>query len=71
MAKDYAIVDGKMIRHQRWSLGVTQGELARKVGVSLKTIAGYEGSSTAISLEILEKIAEAQGVNIEYYLHAT
>ena len=71
MSEDYVIMDGRMIRHRRWKLGVTQGELARKVGVSIDTIAKFEVSSAAISLELLKKIADAQGVNVEYYLHNT
>lgn len=52
-------VVGKKVRKRRRELGITQEELADKVGIS-RVYAGYiEQGRHAPSLEVLEKIAKA------------
>jgi len=49
---------------KRFSVGLTQIELARLVGVGGSTLAQYELGYRAPSQEIMEKIAFALGVKI-------
>lgn len=53
------------IRERRKELGLTQKELAKKVGVSFRTIQNYENGITPPSLYIIEKIALALEVFVE------
>lgn len=53
------------IRERRKELGLTQKELAKKVGVSFRTIQNYENGITPPSLYIIEKIALALEVSVE------
>ena len=56
---------GFNIRERRKQLGLTQKELAKKVGVSFRTIQNYENGITPPSLYIIEKIALALEVSVE------
>ena len=56
---------GFNIRERRKELGLTQKELAKKVGVSFRTIQNYENGITPPSLYIIEKIALASEVSVE------
>lgn len=56
---------GFNIRERRKELGLTQKELAKKVGVSFRTIQNYENGITPPSLYIIEKIALALEVSVE------
>jgi len=53
------------IRERRKELKLTQKELAKKVGVSFRTIQNYENGITPPSLYIIEKIALALEVSVE------
>lgn len=53
------------IRERRKELGLTQKELAKKVGISFRTIQNYENGITPPSLYIIEKIALALEVSVE------
>lgn len=56
---------GFNIRERRKELGLTQKELAKKVGVSFRTIQNYENGITPPSLYIIKKIALALEVSVE------
>ncbi|WP_455937872.1 helix-turn-helix domain-containing protein [Gemella morbillorum] len=53
------------IRERRKELGLTQKELAKKAGVSFRTIQNYENRLTPPSPHIIEKIAIALDTPIE------
>jgi transcriptional regulator with XRE-family HTH domain len=50
---------GKKVKKRRISLGLTQEELAEKVGISRAYMGFIEQSRNVPSLEILDKIAKA------------
>ena len=50
---------GKKIQKKRKDLGLTQDELAEKVGISLTYMGFIEQGRYAPSLEVLNKIAKA------------
>lgn len=54
------------LKQERIKNGLTQVELAQKVGVTARTIQNYEmGERTPSNLEIAQKIADALGTTIE------
>lgn len=55
---------GEYIRSKRETLGMKQGELARKVGVAVPTISLYEAGKRTPDLETLRKIAGAINTNL-------
>ncbi len=60
---------GEKIRDGRNKIGLTQQELAKKLGVSLRTITNYEtGSMYPKKREIYSKLAELLDVDINYLL---
>ena len=65
-------VFSKRLREERKAAGLSQRELAEKLGISQSTYKGYEfmGTSTGRqpSLEIVCKIAEVLGVSVDYLL---
>lgn len=52
------------IRDTRKSVGMTQKELAKKSGVSIATIQGYEQKKFAPKLDTLKKIASGLGLSV-------
>jgi transcriptional regulator with XRE-family HTH domain len=54
---------GDLVRYNRDRLGMTQAELGDAVGKSLETIGRIERGVTAPSLSLLEKLADALGVD--------
>lgn len=59
---------GKKIKILRKTRGLTQQQLADKLGIKRATISNYEiGRRSPSNVKELEKIAEALGVNIEYF----
>lgn len=54
---------GKNIRQYRKVAGLTQEELAQKVGISTMSIRRYENGERIASKEIIETIAAALGVD--------
>ena len=60
---------GDKIRNERNRLGLSQDELAEKIGVTRRVISSYENdSSRPRGTERYNKLAEALGVNINYLL---
>jgi len=59
---------GKYLRQLREAEALTIRELAKKVGISHNTLAGYERESIMPSLQNAYTIAEYFGVPVEYLL---
>lgn len=57
---------GEKIREGRANLGITQTELAEKIGVTLRTITKYEKQGVMPRGANLQKLAEVLGVSIAY-----
>lgn len=55
---------GEKLRRLRKAQGLTQGELAEKVGVDIKTIVRYETGKNSPKVEILELITKELGAKI-------
>lgn len=60
-----------IIKRLRSSAGLTQVELAEKLGVSRSTIGMYETGTRNPDSEMLEKIADLFNVDIDYLLGRT
>lgn len=57
------------LKKKRLALGLTQSELAEKVGVSLRTIQNYEsGFHRATNINIVRKLAEVLGTDFDELL---
>jgi transcriptional regulator with XRE-family HTH domain len=64
---DYADI-GRRIRIQRRYLNITQGELAKRIGVSASFIGHLERGSRQASLETLVALANELDVSTDYLL---
>ena len=53
---------GQIVRERRDSLGLTQAELARRVGCATITVRKTEANDIRPSVQIAERLAEALGV---------
>ena len=58
---------GKRVRHRRWMVGMTQQQLAEKVGIKFQQIQKYETGTNRISASRLWDIAEALNVPVEFF----
>jgi len=58
---------GKRVRHRRWMVGMTQQQLADKVGIKFQQIQKYETGMNRISASRLWDISDALGVSINYF----
>ncbi len=58
---------GKRIRHRRWMVGMTQQQLAEKVGIKFQQIQKYETGMNRVSASRLWDIAEAVDVSISFF----
>ena len=52
---------GKRVRHRRWLIGMTQQQLADKVGVTRQTIVALEKGAYTPSLALALRIARLFG----------
>lgn len=60
---------GEKVRQARLSRGMTQAELAKAIGVSLRTVVGYENMETyPKKRETYHRLAEVLGVDVNYLL---
>lgn len=59
---------GQKLRNMRRYLGLTQMELAEKVGISFQQIQKYEKGITNISVERLRQVSEALGTAMNVFL---
>ena len=55
----------KNMRKRRIELGLSQKELAKKVGVSFRTIQNYENKKTTPTSAVMEAISIALGMGLE------
>ncbi|PRX38412.1 Transcriptional regulator, contains XRE-family HTH domain [Meinhardsimonia xiamenensis] len=58
---------GKRVRHRRWMVGMTQQQLAEKVGIKFQQIQKYETGMNRISASRLWDIAEALQVPVSFF----
>jgi transcriptional regulator with XRE-family HTH domain len=58
---------GKRVRHRRWMVGMTQQQLADKVGIKFQQIQKYETGMNRVSASRLWDIADALGVGISFF----
>lgn len=57
------------LKERRRILGISQAELAKKIGITGRTIQNYElGTRNPQSIEIAQKLAEALETTVEYLL---
>ncbi|MCB5410290.1 helix-turn-helix domain-containing protein [Pseudogemmobacter faecipullorum] len=58
---------GKRIRHRRWMLGMTQQQLADKVGIKFQQIQKYETGMNRVSASRLWDVSDALSVQISFF----
>jgi transcriptional regulator with XRE-family HTH domain len=58
---------GKRVRHRRWMVGMTQQQLAEKVGIKFQQIQKYETGMNRVSASRLWDIAEALDVPVSFF----
>ena len=58
---------GEKIRELREKLGMTQTELAEKIGVSKSMVSAYENDIRKPSFSVLESLSEALGVHFGHF----
>jgi transcriptional regulator with XRE-family HTH domain len=58
---------GQRVRQQRWIIGMTQQQLAARVGIKFQQIQKYETGMNRISASRLWDIAEALQVPVHYF----
>ncbi|MGL4311581.1 MAG: helix-turn-helix domain-containing protein [Paracoccaceae bacterium] len=58
---------GKRIRHRRWMIGMTQQQLADKVGIKFQQIQKYETGMNRVSASRLWDISDALAVQISFF----
>lgn len=59
---------GKMIRHRRWMMGMTQEQLSEMVGIDIDHIQSYESGIRHVSTSVLRNIALAMEVPVSFFL---
>ena len=58
---------GKRIRHRRWTIGMTQQQLAEAVGIKFQQIQKYETGMNRVSASRLWDIAQAVEVPVSFF----
>ena len=58
---------GKRVRQRRWMIGMTQQQLADKVGIKFQQIQKYETGTNRVSASRLWDIAEAMDVPVAFF----
>ena len=58
---------GKRIRHRRWLVGMTQQQLAERVGIKFQQIQKYETGANRVSASRLWDIADALDVPVTFF----
>ena len=58
---------GKRIRHRRWLVGMTQQQLAERVGIKFQQIQKYEAGANRVSASRLWDIADALEVPVSFF----
>jgi transcriptional regulator with XRE-family HTH domain len=67
MAHPVDVHVGKRIRHRRWLVGMTQQQLAEKVGIKFQQIQKYETGANRVSASRLWDIADAMDVPVGFF----
>ncbi|MCR9273302.1 MULTISPECIES: helix-turn-helix domain-containing protein [Mameliella] len=67
MAHPVDVHVGKRIRHRRWLVGMTQQQLAERVGIKFQQIQEYETGANRVSASRLWDIAEALDVPVSFF----
>ena len=67
MAHPVDVHVGKRVRHRRWLVGMTQQQLAEKVGIKFQQIQKYETGTNRISASRLWNISEAMDVPVSFF----
>ena len=67
MAHPVDVHVGKRIRHRRWLVGMTQQQLAERVGIKFQQIQKYETGANRVSASRLWDIADALDVQISFF----
>ncbi|MGR3433998.1 MAG: helix-turn-helix domain-containing protein [Shimia sp.] len=58
---------GKRIRHRRWMTGMTQQQLAERVGIKFQQIQKYETGMNRVSASRLWDIADALDAPVSFF----
>jgi len=58
---------GQRIRHRRWMVGMTQQDLAEKVGIKFQQIQKYETGANRVSASRLWDIGKAMSVDVDFF----
>ncbi len=58
---------GKRVRHRRWLVGMTQQQLAEKVGIKFQQIQKYETGMNCVSASRLWDISAALSVPVSFF----
>ena len=58
---------GKRVRHRRWLIGMTQQQLAERVGIKFQQIQKYETGANRISASRLWDISDALDVPVSFF----
>ncbi|MBV7410487.1 helix-turn-helix domain-containing protein [Maritimibacter sp. DP1N21-5] len=58
---------GKRVRHRRWMVGMTQQQLAERVGIKFQQIQKYETGMNRVSASRLWDISDALGVPVSFF----
>ncbi len=58
---------GKRVRHRRWMVGMTQQQLAERVGIKFQQIQKYETGMNRVSASRLWDIADALEVDVAFF----
>ncbi len=67
MAHPVDVHVGKRVRHRRWLVGMTQQQLAEKVGIKFQQIQKYETGANRVSASRLWDIAYALDVPVAFF----
>lgn len=60
----YVEIDGTAIKRKRQELGVSVGEMAKLIGVSRRTLYGYERGMAKASVSVAYKLIQALGIPV-------
>ncbi len=58
---------GKRVRHRRWLIGMTQQQLAERVGIKFQQIQKYETGANRVSASRLWDIADTLEVPVSFF----
>ena len=67
MAHPVDVHVGKRVRHRRWLVGMTQQQLAEKVGIKFQQIQKYETGASRVSASRLWDISEVLDVPVSFF----